>query len=212
MRDRIFAEVTAAWREAYEAGLFTEFMEQRAPGHTVLDDKIYSKGMLEFKRDIAGRHRETGFPDRRGGVCKTRGAASFDISCDAVIVFAQRHAELAAGNGGSRGRRLPPRRVAAESRRFALVCRPTPPANFHEALQYYWFCHLAVITELNGWDSFNPGHLDQHLLPFYQRGLAEGTLTRDAARELLECFFIKFNNHPGPAQGGCHRRRKRHLH
>ena len=38
----------------------------------------------------------------------------------------------------------------------------------------YWFCHLGVITELNGWDSFNPGHLDQHLLPFYERGLADG--------------------------------------
>jgi len=59
-----------------------------------------------------------------------------------------------------------------------------------------------VITELNGWDSFNPGHLDQHLLPFYERGLAAGTLTRESARELLECFFIKFNNHPAPPKVG----------
>jgi pyruvate-formate lyase len=76
------------------------------------------------------------------------------------------------------------------------------PRDFHEALQSYWFCHLAVITELNGWDSFNPGHLDRHLLPFYQRGLAAGTLTRESARELLECFFIKFNNHPAPPKVG----------
>ncbi|KAB2887229.1 MAG: formate C-acetyltransferase/glycerol dehydratase family glycyl radical enzyme, partial [Desulfobulbaceae bacterium] len=41
MRDRIFREVPAEWRAAYEAGLFTEFMEQRAPGHTALDGTIY---------------------------------------------------------------------------------------------------------------------------------------------------------------------------
>jgi len=59
-----------------------------------------------------------------------------------------------------------------------------------------------VITELNGWDAFCPGHLDQHLTPFYRRGLADGTLTRDGARELLECFFVKFNNHPAPPKVG----------
>jgi formate C-acetyltransferase len=59
-----------------------------------------------------------------------------------------------------------------------------------------------VITELNGWDAFSPGHLDQHLWPFYQRGLADGSLTRETAKELLECFFIKFNNHTAPAKQG----------
>jgi pyruvate-formate lyase len=52
IRDRIFDEVDEEWIEAYEAGVFTEFMEQRAPGHTVLDDKIYKKGFLDFKKDI----------------------------------------------------------------------------------------------------------------------------------------------------------------
>ncbi|MFZ4464901.1 MAG: pyruvate formate lyase family protein, partial [Bacteroidales bacterium] len=54
-RERIFAHVPDAWRKAYEAGLFTEFMEQRAPGHTALDGKIYQKGMLDFKAEIAGK-------------------------------------------------------------------------------------------------------------------------------------------------------------
>jgi formate C-acetyltransferase len=89
--------------------------------------------------------------------------------------------------------------------KIADVCRHVPahaPRDFHEALQMYWFCHLAVITELNGWDAFSPGHLDQHLWPFYQQGLADGTLTRESARELLECFFIKFNNHTAPPKVG----------
>jgi pyruvate-formate lyase len=52
IRDRIFDEMAQEWKEAYDAGIFTEFMEQRAPGHTVLDNKIYKKGFLNFKKDI----------------------------------------------------------------------------------------------------------------------------------------------------------------
>ncbi len=125
-----------------------------------------------------------------------------DIACDALIVFAERHAELAERAGGGERRPDAARRAASASPRSAARVPAHAPRDFHEALQHYWFCHLGVITELNGWDSFCPGHLDQHLLPFYQRGLADGTLTRDAARELLECFFVKFNNHPAPPKVG----------
>lgn len=76
------------------------------------------------------------------------------------------------------------------------------PQTFHEALQHYWFIHLGVITELNPWDSFNPGRLDQHLLPFYRRELQEGSLTTEKAKELLMAFWVKFNNHPSPPKMG----------
>lgn len=52
LREKLFEEMTVEWKDAYDAGIFTEFMEQRAPGHTVLDDKIYRKGMLDFQGDI----------------------------------------------------------------------------------------------------------------------------------------------------------------
>jgi pyruvate formate-lyase/glycerol dehydratase family glycyl radical enzyme len=201
MRDRMFEELAPEWKEAYHAGIFTEFMEQRAPGHTVLDGKIYSKGMDDFKRDIAQAVANLDFLNDPEAYEKREALKSFEISCDAVILFAERHAALARELATNEAR--PQRR--AELLRIAEVCSRVPahaPQDFHEALQYYWFCHLAVITELNGWDSFNPGHLDQHLLPFYQRGLAEGTLTPESARELLECFFIKFNNHPAPPKVG----------
>jgi formate C-acetyltransferase len=77
-----------------------------------------------------------------------------------------------------------------------------PPRDFWEALQYYWFVHLGVTIELNTWDAFNPGRLDQHLYPFYQKGLADGSLTKEFAIELLECFWIKFNNQPAPPKVG----------
>ena len=201
LRDRMFHELPLDWKAAYEAGIFTEFMEQRAPGHTVLDDKIYSKGMLGFKQDIAAAIAKLDFLSDAAAYEKRETLKSFDLSCDALILFAERHAALARELAAQATN---PRRQT-ELEHIAEVCSHVPahaPRDFHEALQYYWFCHLAVITELNGWDSFNPGHLDQHLWPFYERGLAAGTLTKESARELLECFFIKFNNHPAPPKVG----------
>ena len=34
VREKILSHMTEAWKECYEAGMFTEFMEQRGPGHT----------------------------------------------------------------------------------------------------------------------------------------------------------------------------------
>ncbi|TAM47175.1 MAG: glycyl radical protein [Acidobacteria bacterium] len=200
LRDRMFAMLPDEWRAAYDAGVFTEFMEQRAPGHTVLDDKIYRKGMLDFKADIERALAALDFAGDAQAYDRREQLDAMGIACDAVIAFAERHAALADEMAATAA---PQRR--AELERIAAVCRRVPahaPRDFHEALQAYWFCHLGVITELNGWDAFNPGHLDQHLLPFYRRGLSDGTLTEAAARELLECFFVKFNNHPAPPKVG----------
>ncbi|MGL6195629.1 MAG: pyruvate formate lyase family protein, partial [Thermoguttaceae bacterium] len=201
MRERIFEQLPAEWLEAYHAGIFTEFMEQRAPGHTVLDGKIYQKGMLDFKNDIIAAIENLDFESDPLAWAKREQLRAMDISCDAVILFAQRHAELAKQRANEENDTV----RKTELLKIAEVCQHVPahaPRNFHEALQYYWFCHLAVITELNGWDAFSPGHLDQHLYPFYKAGLANGSLTPDSARELLETFFILFNDHPAPPKVG----------
>jgi formate C-acetyltransferase len=201
IRDKMFAILPQEWKDCYDAGIFTEFMEQRAPGHTVLDDKIYHKGMLDFKADIAKEIANLDFINDPRAYDKLEQLKAMDIACDALILFAKRHADLALEMAKS----CDSDRRKNELLKIAEVCSHVPahaPRNFHEALQYYWFCHLGVITELNGWDSFNPGHLDQHLIPFYKKGLEDGTLTPESARELLECFFIKFNNHPAPPKVG----------
>ena len=201
MRDKIFAALPDEWLAAYEAGIYTEFMEQRAPGHTVLDDKIYRRGLREMQDQIAAATAALDFLNDPQAYAKREQLRAMAIACDALIRFAERHAELArdrARNETHAARR-------AELLKIADVCRHVPahaPRDFHEALQAYWFCHQAVITELNGWDAFSPGHLDQHLWPFYQQGLHDGTLTRDSAKELLEAFFIKFNNHTAPPKVG----------
>jgi formate C-acetyltransferase len=201
MRDRILAAMDQEWVDAYEAGMFTEFMEQRAPGHTVLDDKIYHAGLLDFKDRIRQARNALDLLTDAEAFAKREQLQAMDIACDAVILYARRHAELAEAKAEAESD--PARK--GELEKIAEVCRHVPahpPRDFHEALQAYWFCHLAVITELNGWDAFSPGHLDQHLQPFYDQGLADGTLTRESAKELLETFFIKVNNHPAPPKVG----------
>ncbi len=201
MRERIFNHVPPDWKAAYEAGLFTEFMEQRAPGHTALDGKIYKKGMLDFKREITVQIEKLDFLNDPEATDKLEELQAMAISCDAAIVFAERHAALAEKMAATEA---DAQRVS-ELKMIAEVCRRVPayaPRNFWEAIQMYWFVHLGTITELNGWDAMNPGHFDQHLLPFYEKDLAEGTLRREEAKELLSCFWIKVNNHPAPPKVG----------
>ncbi|HEY76742.1 MAG TPA: glycyl radical protein [Thermoflexia bacterium] len=201
MRDRIFREMTDEWKAAYEAGVFTEFMEQRAPGHTVLDDKIYRKGFLDFRREIEESLARLDYLNDPEAYDKQEELKAMRICVDALIRFAERHAEKA--EELARQEQDPQRR--AELERIAEVCRHVPahpPRDFWEAIQYYWFVHLGVTTELNTWDAFSPGRLDQHLYPFYKKGLKEGTLTREQAEELLQCLWIKFNNQPAPPKVG----------
>ena len=201
LRDLIFSEMTEAWKAAYQAGIFTEFMEQRAPGHTVLDDKIYHKGMLDFQAQIDQQLRQLDYLTDAQAYGKQEQLRAMHIAAGALIRLGQRYAEAAhslAGQETDAGRQ-------AELLRIAEVCAWVPahaPRNFWEALQYYWFVHLGVTTELNTWDAFCPGRLDQHLLPFYARGLADGSLTRESAEELLQCLWVKFNNQPAPPKVG----------
>ncbi|MCX6572305.1 MAG: glycyl radical protein [Candidatus Aminicenantes bacterium] len=200
-RDRIFAEMTREWIDAYEAGVFTEFMEQRAPGHTVLDGKIYRKGMLDFKKDIEAALAGLDFMNDPVAYDKQEELKAMAVSVDAIVAFARRHAEKASGLATSEKDAVRKK----ELERIAEVCDWVPanaPRDFWEALQAYWFVHLGVITEYNTWDSFNPGRLDQHLGPFYQKGLADGTMTKESARELLQAFWVKFNNQPAPPKVG----------
>jgi len=201
IRDKLFAAMDQKWHQAFKAGVFTEFMEQRAPGHAILDDKIYRKGMLEFKREIAENRNKLDYFNDGRAYKKDQEYRAMDICADAVIIFAQRHADKAKELAQQESDPV----RCSELEQIAEVCSHVPghaPRNFWEALQYYWFVHLSVITELNTWDSFNPGRLDQHLLPFYERGLKEGTLTPKQAKELLQCFWVKFNNQPAPPKVG----------
>lgn len=200
-RDRIFQNLPQEWKEAYTAGVFTEFQEQRAPGHTALGIKMFRTGLLDLKEEIAESLAKTDLVNDPEGVDKRDELRAMDIVCDAMIRYAERYAErleeLAAEE------KDPVRKKELE--KMAAICRRVPahaPITVHEALQHYWFIHLGVVTELNPWDSFNPGRLDQSLYPLYKKQLEEGTVTQEEVYEMLQSFWVKFNNHPSPPKVG----------
>jgi len=201
IREKILSEVDQEWIDAYKAGVFTEFMEQRAPGHTVADDKIYHKGMIDFINDIRDSIASLKFFIDKDAFAKREELRAMEISANALINFAKRYSEKLYEL--ARSEKDINRRNELET--MAGICNRVPanaPRTFWDALQYYWFVHIAVTTELNTWDSFNPGRLDQHLYPFYKRDLESGLITEEFAKELLHSFWIKFNNLPAPPKVG----------
>jgi pyruvate formate-lyase/glycerol dehydratase family glycyl radical enzyme len=200
-RERIFNNLAPEWKDAYAAGMFTEFQEQRAPGHTTLGDKMFRTGMLDLQVEIRTTIAELDFSKDPKAYERRAELQAMQIASEAIILFAERHAEklehLAEECEDSDRK--------AELKSMAAICRRVPahaPTTIHEALQHYWFIHLGVITELNPWDSYNPGRLDRSLYPIYKNELEAGTLTPDKASELLQAFWIKFNNHPSPPKVG----------
>jgi pyruvate formate-lyase/glycerol dehydratase family glycyl radical enzyme len=197
LRDLLFREMTGEWKAAFEAGIFTEFMEQRAPGHTVLDGKIYHKGMLDFITEINTSLASLDFLHDPEAYARQEELKAMRICAAAVIRLGERYADEA--HRQAQTEKDPQRR--AELEKILEVCTQVPghaPRDFHEALQYYWFVHLGVTTELNTWDSFCPGHLDRHLAPFYDLNKQ----SREYYEELLQCLWIKFNNQPAPPKVG----------
>lgn len=200
-RDRIMDSMAPEWKQAYSAGVFTEFQEQRAPGHTVLGYKMFRTGFLDLKREIEESILSIDFFNDPEAFQKREELKAMEIACDAIIMYANRHAEALdemAGECKDEARK-------EELTRMAAICRRVPanaPETFHEMLQHYWFIHLGVVTELNPWDSFNPGRLDQHLYPVYINDISSNRLDEKFAYELLGSFWVKFNNHPSPPKMG----------
>ena len=200
-RDRIMNLLAPEWHDAYNAGLFTEFQEQRAPGHTVLGYRMFRTGFLDLKKQISDVLTGLDYHDDPEASEKREELTAMNIACDAIIMYANRYVdelEMLSQQEPDLTRRK-------ELAGMAAICRKVPayaPETIHEMLQHYWFIHLGVITELNPWDSFNPGRLDQHLYPLYKKEISEGSITMEELYDLLGCFWIKFNNHPSPPKIG----------
>ena len=199
MRERVFSAMDDAWMDAYEAGVFTEFMEQRAPGHTAGGSKIFETGVGDIIDHAERKLRN--IPENDGNSSSIEELRAMIIAGEAIIAYANRYAskleELSENE--SDGTR------AKELRRMSEICRNVPesaPETFWEALQHYWFIHVGIVTETNPWDSFSPGRLDQHLIRFYENETRSDDLSRERAKELLEAFWLKFNAQPAPPKVG----------
>ncbi|MEJ8734382.1 trans-4-hydroxy-L-proline dehydratase [Mediterraneibacter sp. ICN-202921] len=201
IRHKILRQMTPEWKAAYESGIFTEFMEQRGPGHTVGSVKIYEKGFLDYKNEIEEAIARLDFLNDKEAYDKKNELEGMKIACDAIMILGERYAAYA---------RELAQTEKDETRKEELLqiaanCDVVPahrPQTYWQAIQMYWFVHLSVTSELNPWDAYSPGRFDQHLNPFYQRDIEAGILDEKRALELLECLWVKFNNQPAPPKVG----------
>ena len=201
MRDKILSSMTEEWKDCYAAGMFTEFMEQRGPGHTCGGKNVFIKGYADYKEEIREAIEALDFLNDTEAVAKKDELEAMLIDCDAVMILGERYRELLEKEASICSDQV--RRAELEQMADNLRVVPAhAPQTYWQAIQLYWFTHLAVTSELNPWDAFSPGRLDQHLYPFYERDVEAGILDDEKALELLECLWVKFNNQPAPVKVG----------
>lgn len=201
VRHKIINSVTPEWRQCYEAGIFTEFMEQRGPGHTVGGDVFYKKGFLTLKEEAQAAIDKLDFFNDSEALTKKHQLEAMKIACDAIIVYAQRYSGYAMELAKKEKNPVRKEELLTIAKNCSVV-PANPPQNYYQAIQMYWFVHIGITTELNPWDAFSPGRLDQHLYPFYKNDTTNGDLDDEKALELLECLWVKFNNQPAPPKVG----------
>ena len=201
MRDKLLSSMTHEWRKCYKAGMFTEFMEQRGPGHTCGGKNVFTKGYEEYKKEIQDAIDALDFMNDPEALEKKDELEAMLIDCDAVMTLGRRYQKLLAEEAAACTDTV--RKAELEQMVSNLDVVPAhKPETFWQAIQLYWFTHLAVTTELNPWDAFSPGRLDQHLIPYYEKDVEDGILDDEKALELLECLWVKFNNQPAPVKVG----------
>lgn len=184
--------MTAEAKKAQANGVFTVgnyfFL---GVGHICVDyGLVLQKGFLGIKEEALKEKASLKLTDPED-LTKAQFLQAVEIVCDAAVNFAGRFAEEAEKQAGTE-------KDAARKRELLEIaqnCRRVPanPAqSFYEALQSFWFVQLIIQLESNG-HSISPGRFDIYMYPYYEKDVAQGTLTRERALELIECLWVKFN-------------------
>ena len=114
------------------------------------------------------------------------------ISCQAVIDYAHRYAQLAEQMASQC---TDPVRKQ-ELLQIAANCSRVPGKgadSFYEACQSFWFIQQLLQMESSG-HSISPGRFDQYMYPYYKKDVERGALTREYAQELMDCIWVKLND------------------
>ncbi|MFH1539860.1 MAG: pyruvate formate lyase family protein, partial [bacterium] len=158
------------------------------PGHLIPNyPKVLKKGFAGIWEELKSAEKECGHGQRRDLL------HAMMICCEAADMFAQRYADEAEAEA----EKAADSARAEELREVASICRKVPwlpPENFHEALQCLWFTHMLVMAaESYPGPGLSYGRIDQYLFPYYELDVREGKITREWAKELLHCFWIRHN-------------------
>ena len=114
------------------------------------------------------------------------------LSCEAVIEYAGRYADLA----GKMAAECEDPVRKAELLKISENCRRVPAkgaASFFEACQSFWFVQQLIQLESSG-HSISPGRFDQYMYPYYKKDIEKGAITREFAQELMDCVWVKLND------------------
>lgn len=161
-------------------------------GHIGVDyAKVLSKGYTGIikEAECALEKLDKGCPD---SIEKIHFLNAVIISAKAAICYAKRLAELA----DQMAMRESDMKRAQELKEIAQNCRKVPayPAeSFYEAVQSFWIVQALIQIESNG-HSISPLRFDQYMYPYYKKDIESGKLTKEAAQELLDCLWVKFND------------------
>lgn len=171
---------------------FKEGILSWAGNHKTLDyETIFDIGFLGLCRQIDDRLARL-TEDEPDYEEKSNFLQALKIIAEAYIDLSNRYADYALAL--SRQETDPSRRAELEN--ISRNCRKVPahpPTNFWEACQCAWFSFFFVPDA--------PGQVDQYLYPFYKADMQKGAITRDFARDLISCLWIKYFEYVG-AQGG----------
>ncbi len=191
LEDRVRALRREEVQRAADSWLISTVSENEGFGHYAVGAPMVLAEGLQSVLDDARERLGKIYVNRPGELDKLYFYQAIEEVCSAVIDHANRYAdlaeEMAAGESDTRRR--------DELLKIAATCRRVPqhPArDFPEALQSFYFVQLLVQVECNG-HGISPGRFDQYLYPYYRSGIDSGKLTRDGAKELLECVWVKLS-------------------
>jgi pyruvate formate-lyase/glycerol dehydratase family glycyl radical enzyme len=152
-------------------------------------EKVLKRGFSGIRREALEKLEGLDPLSPRDNLRKRPFLEAVVIVCDAIVLWALRHAKLAAK---AAKRETDPTRKR-ELEEMAAICRRVPenPARtFHEAVQSQWFTQMFSRLEQKTGTIISNGRMDQYFYPYYRRDIDEGRITEEKAMELIECMWV----------------------
>lgn len=161
-------------------------------GHiTVQYDKVLKIGYRGIIEEAKAELSKVDFSDADCGR-KTAFLEAVTESCEAVILYAKRYADLAE----QEAHECMESKRREELLKIAENCRKVPEfgaESFYEACQSFWFVQMLLQMESSG-HSISPGRFDQYMYPYFKADIEKGKITKEFAQELMDCIWIKLND------------------
>lgn len=152
-------------------------------------EKVIKRGILDIQQEAKDKLAKLDLNNSVDLWEKKPFLEAMIIVCDAIMIWAKRHADLARKMAAEE--KDPKRR--AELLEIASICDwvPAHPARtFREAVQSQWFVQMFSRLEQKASAIISNGRMDQYLYPYFKADIEKGILTPDEAKELLECMWV----------------------